>query len=115
MTFFMVLPPYPLVLKLTFIFPSPPGGISLSKECLSHPQGGLTLVIVKRVSPEFLMINSWGIKTPSGTGLKVKTGASIIIFGCAILWSGRKSTADTITTTTPPAINNFLMVYSLLD
>ena len=75
------LPDLDPTLKVTSIFPSPPGGISLSKECLSQPQGGLTLVICKSVSPTFLILNSWETCAPSGTASKVKTGLFITAFG----------------------------------
>ncbi len=63
-------PPYPLEFTFIFTFPSPPGGICLSKETRVHPHPVFTRLICKTAFPLFLMVNSCVIMVPSGTGLK---------------------------------------------
>jgi len=47
----------------------------------------------KRESPIFLILNSWGMETPSGIDSKIKTGLSIKILGWADPGCGKKKTA----------------------
>jgi TRAP-type mannitol/chloroaromatic compound transport system permease large subunit len=86
MFFVNVLPPYPLVLTLMVIFPSPPGGICLVYETAAHPHPVLTVSIFNGAVPLFCTIKSCVISVPSKTGPNLyrvsgtKTGGTLRVF-----------------------------------
>ncbi len=75
------LPPYPLEFTFIFIFPSPPGGICLSKETRVHPHPVFTRLTCRTAFPLFLMVNSCVIMVPSGTGLNPNIRSGVKALG----------------------------------
>lgn len=55
----------PLGFRLTFIIPSPPGGIVLSNPRTQDPQPGRTLLICRTPVPLLAILNSCTLLTPS--------------------------------------------------